>query len=405
MGQVEPAEVEARAIANVIQRYADGTRRWRTPRATIVNVGLIGLMAALPALPGGQALTGVPARVSLVAFGLVALVAIGAAVAHAAAGLWSTPYKVLTTMESAGWCAANAALIGWSGSARSVYWMSLGALVVVTATTVHRHPVLLRALAASLVGLVGWFVAEGRTADAVLAAVLGAALVWFQRLSTATGWTAARERARAELLAERLRDQERARIGRELHDGVAAELTAALWQAQALEGDDATEIHGLVAALRATLAELRHVIRGAPAAPVSVQALARDCARAGQAIVDAHGGAAWRFDAELGRASSQLAPGVGEHLVRVVQEGVINALRHGHARHVEGTLTVGDDLLLVIEDDGVGCPHDRLGRGGTGHIVDRARALGGAAAWAPREGGGTRLTVRLDGSASARLPP
>ncbi len=396
MRDVEPKDEEARAISNVRARYADGSHRWRTPTATLLNVGLVGLLAGLPALPGGAGLTGVPLGVSLIAFGVVACASVSAAIAHAVAGVWSTAYKVFTTLESASWCAANVALVGWSGSARSVYWMSLGALVVVTATTVRRHTVLLCVLGGSLAGLVAWFVWQGHLADALLAGVLGTALLWFQRLSTTSGWAAERDRARAELLAERLRDQERARIARDLHDGVAAELTAALWQAQALDGENAAEVRGVVERLRATLADLRRVVRGAQGVAISARALADLCDQAGEAIVAAHGEARWTFDAQLEAPAAALAPSAREHLVRVVQEAVLNALRHGRARQVTGALSVGAGVVLTVEDDGVGCPSERLGRGGTGNIAQRAAELGGTAEWAARAGGGTRLTLRFE---------
>jgi len=87
---------------------------------------------------------------------------------------------------------------------------------------------------------------------------------------------------------------------------------------------------------------------------------------------------------------------------RIVQEGLMNVAKHaGGARHASVRMSVeGQQPELSIEDDGVGIG---LGQSsgtpssGLGLVTTRERvaALGGSFTIGPREGGGTRLLIRL----------
>ena len=50
---------------------------------------------------------------------------------------------------------------------------------------------------------------------------------------------------------------------------------------------------------------------------------------------------------------------------------------------------------MTIEDDGGGCEPERVGLGGTAHILERMDALDGTATWTTPEAGGTRVSVRV----------
>lgn len=65
-------------------------------------------------------------------------------------------------------------------------------------------------------------------------------------------------------------------------------------------------------------------------------------------------------------------------LYRVIQEGMTNAVRHGHALEIQIRLTRQDDLLTVdIRDDGLGC--DKVEAGfGLRHMKERLDLLGGS---------------------------
>jgi len=84
------------------------------------------------------------------------------------------------------------------------------------------------------------------------------------------------------------------------------------------------------------------------------------------------------------------------NLLRIVQQAVANAWRHGRAKAVEVLLDVGPtgDAVLVILDDGVGMDGAPYGFGLVG-MVERATILGGSLTAGPRQGGGTRVEVRV----------
>ena len=64
-------------------------------------------------------------------------------------------------------------------------------------------------------------------------------------------------------------------------------------------------------------------------------------------------------------------------LYRVVQEGMTNAVRHGHADRIEIRITrTGDTVSVSIRDNGTGCPSPEEGFG-LRHMRERLEMLGG----------------------------
>lgn len=65
-------------------------------------------------------------------------------------------------------------------------------------------------------------------------------------------------------------------------------------------------------------------------------------------------------------------------IYRVIQEGITNAISHGHAREIWVTVKrEGEDILLQIRDNGVGCKEMKSGFG-TKHMKERIKMLNGA---------------------------
>ena len=84
-------------------------------------------------------------------------------------------------------------------------------------------------------------------------------------------------------------------------------------------------------------------------------------------------------------------------LYRILQESLANVVKHAHAAHVNVTLSFEPTAVtLVVEDDGVGFHVEQARKGhGLSNIEHRAAELGGTHAIAPRESGGTRVTVTV----------
>ena len=79
----------------------------------------------------------------------------------------------------------------------------------------------------------------------------------------------------------------------------------------------------------------------------------------------------------------------------VVREGVSNAVRHAAATDVVVTVSVGDDLVVDVSDDGRGMP-EAAALSGLLNLERRARSYGGELDVSPRDPEpGTRLVWRV----------
>jgi len=97
-----------------------------------------------------------------------------------------------------------------------------------------------------------------------------------------------------------------------------------------------------------------------------------------------------------GPDTSKLTPALRLLLVRVVEEAVTNALRHGHASRLAVHLTASDDALrIVFEDDGLGLPEPTPTLNGLGVLGDRLREHGGSLTLGPGLPVGARLEATL----------
>ncbi len=344
------------------------------------------LIATLPLLPAGAQVTGVIFWASFPLFAAVFIATLLASWACWRSGPDSKAYQVFTTAEAITWCGANAALIAISGSANSLYWLGLYSLVLVTATTVHRHATLRIILVFSLGGVLSYFLWLQQWSDAMLCFVFSLTILWFQHLSTLTGWTAERERARAELLAEHAAcvqvAQERSRIARDLHDGVAAELTSVLWQAQCLDPDDEAQIETLVDQVRVCIAEVRNAVNRTEIRAMTLTELAEECHRICRTLIGPK--LLLHFESCLDQPDLLLSAPTCMHVIKMVQEGVRNALAHAHASQLSVVLLSESksEFEISIADDGIGVDSELpLERGGCANLWQRAQLLGGSAHW------------------------
>jgi two-component system NarL family sensor kinase len=80
---------------------------------------------------------------------------------------------------------------------------------------------------------------------------------------------------------------------------------------------------------------------------------------------------------------------------RIAVEALTNAVRHADARTCRVRLEAGDQLVVVVDDDGRGVPA-RVTRGtGLESMEARAAELGGSLSIERVRGGGTRIEARL----------
>ncbi|MEM8600569.1 MAG: PAS domain S-box protein [Bacteroidota bacterium] len=172
--------------------------------------------------------------------------------------------------------------------------------------------------------------------------------------------------ARRELEAEVLRiaDEERRRIGQDLHDGLGQMLTGTHLIARGLarqleaggsaQAADATELASLI---KDADGYARALARGLVPVELEAHGLAAALKRLA-ANAERLFGITCTFDFVGSRAGDiGEAPEVpaAAHLFRIAQEAVSNAVQHGRAAHVAITLAIGtDQVRLRVDDDGVG---------------------------------------------------
>ena len=206
-------------------------------------------------------------------------------------------------------------------------------------------------------------------------------------------------------LAERRSDAERVavfadreRIARDLHDLVIQRLFATGMSLQAAtglmpDGPAADRVRRSVDALDATIHDLRSAIFTLQAQPepdglgVRAQIMA-----VADEMTEALGyPPSLRLDGGL---DTGVPPAIAEDLLKALREGLSNAARHARASQVDVTAEIGDDLRLVVQDNGAGLT-DTGRRSGLGNLAERASALGGEMTLFPAPGGGTRMEWRV----------
>ena len=183
---------------------------------------------------------------------------------------------------------------------------------------------------------------------------------------------------------------ERARMARDVHDGLAQELAFIVTQARRMAAKDSkTEVEAIAGAAERALDESRTLIGDLSAGedrPVDV------------AIAAAAEELAHRTGASVRVAASDgvvLPQATRDALVRIVREGVTNAVRHAQASDITVELTGERDIRLTIADNGVGFDPATVSRGGFGlrSMRERARAAGGDLEYLSRPGAGTQIEV------------
>ncbi len=188
--------------------------------------------------------------------------------------------------------------------------------------------------------------------------------------------------------------EERQRLARDIHDGVAHALTALVVQIQAgrrlLETSPEKARQSLARceeAAREALQETRWAVRALHPSGLEAQTETEALARLGRDFGIATG-IGVEVTADLSARQLQPDPARLEQLYRIFQEALTNAHRHGQAKQVKGFLTVRGEpgheaLHLLITNDGL--PPGSLDPGlGLKSMVERARSLGGSVRFEPR---------------------
>jgi signal transduction histidine kinase len=196
--------------------------------------------------------------------------------------------------------------------------------------------------------------------------------------------------------------EERQRVAREIHDGIAQELVYVGYELDALGAELDAGRPGARESVRRTrehvtriISELRlsiFTLRTAPE-PGGLGAALGEYVRS---VATAAGIA---VHLSLSEDTARLPADAEAELLRIAQEAVSNARKHAHARNLWVTLAVDPPhALLRVEDDGNGFETSARRGFGLEIMQERAERLGAALRVQPRQPGGTCVEVEIGGA-------
>jgi len=202
----------------------------------------------------------------------------------------------------------------------------------------------------------------------------------------------------------RIGDLERARLARELHDGLIQSLIGLEMQLDAVRRhapspDVADELHTIQARLHGAILDTR-----------DLTAHLKPKSQVREGLLNELSVLVERFRHDTGIEASltsnmddvDVPPRVAQELARIVQEALVNVRKHAEARHVVVRLARADDQWrLSIDDDGRGfafsglLSQEDLDRQRRGPVVikERVRAIGGELSIESEPGRGSRLAI------------
>jgi signal transduction histidine kinase len=223
--------------------------------------------------------------------------------------------------------------------------------------------------------------------------------------------TADLQRARQRVVSAR--EEERRRLRRDLHDSLGGQLAALSIQASVMRSlipADPAAAAELAAEIRAELksavGDIRRLVHGLR--PPALDELGLVGALRQRALQYGAGGVYQTADGTQAGdphlsvsvispdALPPLTAAVEVAAYRIAEEALTNVARHASARTCVVRVEAADELLMTIQDDGVGISPGRTGGVGLRSMRERAEELGGALSIGPNGSGpGTHVTACL----------
>ena len=213
--------------------------------------------------------------------------------------------------------------------------------------------------------------------------------------------------------AESVRQEERGRIAREIHDELGQILAFVRLEADRLDQEARRERSASAAAFRERSADLVNGIDAAIDAVRRISAGLRP-RQLGKAALSPSKGLSQAAEALIGEFRSctgikcawkgkESPNGLDETaslvVLRILQESLTNVARHAQARNVRIVMTRKDGWFQMrVADDGIGIrlqePFEARSRGISG-MAERACRVGGIVSVSPKRSGGTLVTFRM----------
>ena len=207
-------------------------------------------------------------------------------------------------------------------------------------------------------------------------------------------------RLTAQMLA--IQEEERADLARDLHDEMGPFLFAMRLDAEAIQAEARKSGHAAIAeraqALGESVSHIQSHVRD-----ILKQLRPDGLSETGLAVAIGNLATFWQRHGGVAVHLDLAAEGFGVEtdgvIYRLVQEGLTNAARHGAAKHVWITITSdGEEIRVIVEDDGVGFAAIDGGGLGLKGMRERLASLSGSLMLSTRPGGGTRLAAAMPSS-------
>lgn len=202
---------------------------------------------------------------------------------------------------------------------------------------------------------------------------------------------------------EEVREEERKRIARELHDELGQVLTVQRIDLVQLASQCDMPAHKIQEKLNSIIRMLDQVADTARSISENLRPGMLDMLGLA-AAVDHHVEkfmAATQINCKLimNRSEFDTSAKVATAVFRILQESLTNVARHARAKNVEIQLVgLNNELILIVQDDGCGIPENLVGqRRGFGMMgmQERAKLLGGGFLVESKPGKGTRIEANF----------
>jgi signal transduction histidine kinase len=190
---------------------------------------------------------------------------------------------------------------------------------------------------------------------------------------------------------------ERMRLAREIHDGIAQDLASVGYALDDIRRDSDEEVGQRVVAVRE---QLRGMVGDLRLSIFDLRAGVDDVVGLGTALSEyaqkVGGQSGLVVHASVDESPRRLPVSVEVELLRIVQEAVTNVRRHARAKNLWLSVTVEPpNAHITVADDGQGLGKGRIDSFGMQGMRERASRIGASLRIAPGENGGTLVEVGL----------
>ncbi len=200
---------------------------------------------------------------------------------------------------------------------------------------------------------------------------------------------------------EQVRETERSRIARDIHDDLGQNLLALKIELSLLHGAAAThlplqqKIGELADQVGHSVGSLRRIINDLR--PLALEQGLRTAIETHLSEFSRANGIRHEFNADADAFKAAPGHDVDAMLFRVLQESLANVVRHAQASEVKIALTrSGDRLTMNVRDNGIGMAGQPAAQGcGLAGIADRVTAAGGKFVIDSKPGAGTLLSLSI----------